>query len=497
MVVEFKLPDLGEGIHEAEILDIKVKEGETVKEDQILFEVETDKAAVEVPSPFAGVVQKIFVKVGDVARVGNVMISFDTGAGAGTTTKSGAAAEAVPVATREGQQQSAKVVAGGNGRSLPGGGSGDPSGGMTAGAERPQASPANYGSAGTPTHAPSSGGPVPAAPATRKLARDLGIDLRLVRGSGPGGRVTKEDVRAFSEGVPSSRAAGSAAGAPAGGTAGGASKPSTGGMSVAAKYGGTEKGESSALGGPLALQPVELPDFTKYGQVERVPLRSLRRKIAINMAQSWSHVPHVSNFDEADVTDLERQRAKYDKQVQQRGGKLTLTAIALKAVVSGLKKYPQFNCSLDEATSEIVFKHYYNIGVAVATERGLIVPVIRNVDQKNITELSIELADVAQKTREGKIEVDRLQGGTFTITNIGPIGGTGMVPMVNYPEVAIIGMARAAEKPVVRDGQIVVRSIMPLALSFDHRVADGAEAAMFLRHIAACLEDPFQILLEA
>ena len=173
-----------------------------------------------------------------------------------------------------------------------------------------------------------------------------------------------------------------------------------------------------------------------------------------------------------------------------------MTAIALKAVVSGLRKFPQFNCSLDEATSEIIFKQYFNIGIAVATERGLIVPVIRNVDQKNITELSIELAEVAQKTRDGKIEMERLQGGTFTITNIGPIGGTGMVPMVNFPEVAIIGMARATEKPVVRDGQIVIRTILPLALSFDHRVADGAEAAMFLRYIASCLEDPFQMLLE-
>jgi pyruvate dehydrogenase E2 component (dihydrolipoamide acetyltransferase) len=268
-------------------------------------------------------------------------------------------------------------------------------------------------------------------------------------------------------------------------------------MSMAAKYGGADKGESSALGGPMTLQPVQLPDFSKYGPIERVPLRSLRKKIAINMAQSWSHVPRVSCFDEADVTDLERLRAKYEKKVAESGGKLTLTAIALRAVVSALKKYPQFNCSLDEATSEIIFKNYFNIGIAVATDRGLIVPVIKNVDQKDITELSIELADLAQKTRDGKIEVERLQGGTFTITNTGPIGGTGSVPMVNHPEVAIMGMARAKEQPVVRDGQIVIRSIMPLSLSFDHRVGDGAEAAMFLRHVATCLEDPFQMLLEA
>jgi pyruvate dehydrogenase E2 component (dihydrolipoamide acetyltransferase) len=229
--------------------------------------------------------------------------------------------------------------------------------------------------------------------------------------------------------------------------------------------------------------------------VERVPLRSLRKKIATNMTESWQHVPRVSNFDEADVTQLEKTRQKHEKAVTKAGGKLTMTAITIKAVVSALKKFPQFNASLDEEKEEIIYKHFYNIGIAVATERGLIVPVIKDADQKNLVDISIELADLAQKTRDNKIELDRLQGGTFTISNIGPIGGTGAVPMVNFPEVAIMAMARAQEKPVVRDGQIVIRTIMPLSLSFDHRVCDGAEAAMFLRHIAECLEDPFTILL--
>jgi pyruvate dehydrogenase E2 component (dihydrolipoamide acetyltransferase) len=480
MAVEFKLPDLGEGIHEAEILDIRVKEGEKVKADQILFEVETDKAAVEVPSPYDGTVEKIFVKVGEIARVGNVMITINESGGTKEITQERAQPSEIPapVGGREREHSAApaaKHAAGGNGKTAvpAGGGSGK-------------------------TAAPGSG-PVPATPATRKLARELGVDLRLVPASGPAGRVTKEDVRAFAEG--GARAGG---GKPAGTVpgGGGSSRPAQtmGALSIAAKYGGGSGaggGEGGALGGsPLTLQPVELPDFSKYGQVERVPLRSLRRKIAINMAQSWSHVPHVSNFDEADVTDLEATRQRHEKAVAERGGRLTLTAIALKAVVSGLKRFPQFNCSLDEATSELVFKHYYNIGVAVATEKGLIVPVIRDVDRKTLVELSIELAEVAQKTRDGKIELDRLGGGTFTITNIGPIGGTGMVPMVNYPEVAIMGMARSKDQPVVRKGEIVIRTIMPLALSFDHRVADGAEAAMFLRHIAACMEDPFQMLLE-
>jgi pyruvate dehydrogenase E2 component (dihydrolipoamide acetyltransferase) len=213
------------------------------------------------------------------------------------------------------------------------------------------------------------------------------------------------------------------------------------------------------------------------------------------MTESWQHVPRVSNFDEADVTQLEKTRQKHEKAVTKAGGKLTMTAITIKAVVSALKKFPQFNASLDEEKEEIIYKHFYNIGIAVATERGLIVPVIKDADQKNLVDISIELADLAQKTRDNKIELDRLQGGTFTISNIGPIGGTGAVPMVNFPEVAIMAMARAQEKPVVRDGQIVIRTIMPLSLSFDHRVCDGAEAAMFLRHIAECLEDPFTILL--
>jgi pyruvate dehydrogenase E2 component (dihydrolipoamide acetyltransferase) len=440
MTVEFKLPDLGEGIHEAEILDIKVKEGDIVKEDQILFEVETDKAAVEVPSPFAGRVSKLFFKVGDTAKVGNVLITFETSDK--PITQERAKPENVPEAVPVGARETAgmKVAGGGNGKT----------------ATNPPAA----------RTAPMTG-IVPASPATRKLARDLNVDLRNIQGSGPGGRVTKEDVRGFSEGVPS----------------------------AARSTATTAESETPTKRPTTPVTPVRLPEFSKQGKVERVPLRSLRKKIAANMTESWQHVPRVSNFDEADVTQLEKTRQKYEKTVAKAGGKLTMTAITIKAVVSALKKYPQFNASLDEEKSEIVYKHFYNIGIAVATERGLIVPVIKDADQKNLVDISIELADLAQKTRENKIELDRLQGGTFTISNIGPIGGTGAVPMVNFPEVAIMAMARAKEQPVVRDGQIVIRTIMPLSLSFDHRVCDGAEAAMFLHHIAECLEDPFQILL--
>jgi pyruvate dehydrogenase E2 component (dihydrolipoamide acetyltransferase) len=456
MSTEFILPDLGEGIHEAEIISILVKEGETIKEDQPLMEVETDKAMVEIPSPVSGKVEKVHVKVGQVAKVGMVMFTFS---GAGGASASGASAE--------------KVKAKGEEKAQP-----------ETSARTAQAAPAKTASISQPSgngkhpQKPSDT-PVPATPATRRLAREHGIDIKLVNGSGPAGRILKEDIESFVKGGGRSPIK-SPFGAP--------QKPFGGGKDS----GPAEPFEMQTFGG----QPVDLPDFSKYGEVERIPLRSIRRKIAQNMMQSWSHIPHVTHFDEADVTQLNESIKKYEKQVKEAGGRLTLTVMILKAIVSGLRRYPQFNSSLDEKTGEIVLKHYYNVGIAVATDRGLIVPVIRNVEQKSIIELAVELGDIAKKTREGKIELDRLQGGTFTITNIGAIGGVGMVPMVNFPEAAILGMAKATPKPVVRDGVIQIRTIMPVALSFDHRIADGAEAAYFVRHVADCLEYPMQLLLE-
>jgi pyruvate dehydrogenase E2 component (dihydrolipoamide acetyltransferase) len=446
MSTEFLLPDLGEGIHEAEVLGILIKEGEAVKEDQGIFEVETDKAVVEIPSPVTGVIEKIHVKVGQTVKVGMVMVTFGEAKGSQPAKDKEATASVAAAKTAD------KVAH-----------------------EAPQ--PAIARSNGGQTI---SGRPVPAAPATRRVARELGIDLSQIVGSGPGGRVMREDVVAFKEGGSPSRL-------PA------APKvPDT--VSVTTMYGGPKK-EGEALE-PFSTTAVELPDFSKYGPVDRVPLRSIRRKIAQSMATSWAHIPHVTHCDEADITHLNESLKKHEKEIAERGGRLTLTVVAIKAVASALKKYPQFNSSLDERTGEIVFKRYYNIGIAVATERGLIVPVIKNADQKSLPELAIELNDIARKTREGKIELDRLQGGTFTITNIGAIGGTNMVPMVNYPECAILGMARSVQKPVVRDGAIHIRWILPMAMSFDHRLADGAESAYFVRHVINCLEDPLQLLLE-
>lgn len=477
MTVEFKLPDLGEGIHEAEIIAVKVKEGEMVKEDQIIFEVETDKAVVEIPSPYAGAVAKIHVAQGQTVKVGCVMIGYDI-AGKGQAAAPAAAAAAPAVAPVK-----QAVAAGNNGSAV-----------------QAPAQPAAQATTKVLT------GPVPATPATRRLARELGVDLHQVNASGPAGRVLKEDVMAYAAGSLESRIQPSATAIPTTSSAPNsapnniASKQAP--ASMKDKYGGSSADASPLTGmGGMNAGPVEYPDFTKFGDVERLPLKSIRRKIAMNMTQAWTHIPHVTHFDEANVTELSSLVTKYEKEFAARSGdnkvRPTLTVFTIKALASALKLYPQFNSSLDENTGEIVIKHYYNIGVAVATDRGLIVPVIKNVDQKSFYDIAVELADIAAKTRAGKIELERLQGGTFTLTNIGAIGGTSMSPMVNFPEAAILGMARASQKPIVKDGQIAIGTILPLAMSFDHRLADGAEAAYFVQHVVKLLEDPFKFVLEA
>lgn len=469
MAVDFKLPDLGEGIHEAEIISVKVKEGDTVKEDQPIFEVETDKAVVEIPSPHAGTIAKIMVKQGEMVTVGSVMISYDlagqgNSAGAENSSKTGSTTE-----TKTKPQIEHKV---------------EPSKKINTDRNRP----------------------VPCAPAIRKLARELGVDLYEVSASGKAGRVMREDVMAYAQGSLESKMhtqttddhIQKSARHPE------VMQPA----SIQDKFGGNDKNEK---GGPLyggaakaangaGTNVVEYPDFAKYGKVERIPLKSIRRKIALNMTQAWQHIPHVTTFDEADVTELSalisRNEQDFAKRANDPKVRPTLTVFAIKAIASALKLYPQFNSSLDENTGEIVIKHYYNIGVAVATERGLIVPVIKDADQKSFFEIAQELADIAAKTRAGKVELERLQGGTFTLTNIGAIGGTSMAPMVNFPECAIFGMARGAQKPVVRNGNIEIGTILPVAMSFDHRLADGAEAAYFVQHVVKLLQDPFKFILQ-
>jgi pyruvate dehydrogenase E2 component (dihydrolipoamide acetyltransferase) len=427
MAREFRLPDLGEGLMEAEIVKVLVREGDEIQEDAPLVEVETDKAQVEIPSPVSGRVEKIHVQPGQVVRVGQVLVTFADGGPR-------PAADAQPAAV-----------------------------GVARGVE-PVAAPRDIAA-----------GPVPAAPATRRLARELGVDLRTVRGTGPGGLITDEDVR---------RAAGTPASPPR----------------VAAAE--PARAEAPAVEPPPArrplarvVEPPPLPNFEQWGPVERRPLSHLRRTIAERMTLSASLVPHVTHFDEADITELDALITRNLPAAQAQGVTLTLTSFLLKAAALALRAHPHFNASLDPAAGELVVKRYYHLGVAVATERGLIVPVIRDVDQKPLIALQRELAELAERVRAGRATLEDLRGGTFTVTNIGALGGTGAIPIINYPEVAILGVARAREVPVVRDGAVVPRLILPLTLTFDHRVADGADGARFARDIVRRLEHPDTLLL--
>ncbi len=422
MARSFELPDLGEGIHEGEVLSVMVSVGDDIKEGDPILEVETDKAAVEIPSPYTGTVKEILVSPGDTVTVGQVLMTF----------------------------------------------SGD--GAVEEPAKKKEEIPAPPIEEAVPAPAPEEKkGPIPASPATRRLARELKVDLRRVIPSGPAGLVTAEDIRAFAEKGPA------AAKAP-------------------------EIPEEKAVPAAGIIKVPALPDFSRWGPVERVPLRSVRKATARQMTLAWSQIPHVNNQDNADVTKLEAFRKKHKAEAEEKGGKLTLTVFALKAVATALKAYPNFNATLDTGAGEIVIKHYYHIGVAVNTDDGLIVPVIRDVDRKSITELSIELNDLVQRTRQRKATLEEMQGGTFTITNVGPMGGGHFTPIINYPQVAILGMGSASLKPVVVNGEggdhdIVPRLLMPLVLCIDHRVLDGADAIPFMRLVVEALEDPDELFM--
>ena len=442
MAKEFKLPDLGEGIHEGEILSVRVSEGDKVSEGDIILEVETDKAAVEVPSPYTGVVEEIRVKPGDTVNVGDVMMTFAVGE---------EPAKAKKPAAERAEEKKPK--------------------------EKPEEKPLEeekHPEKKPPGEKPHEG-PVPASPATRRLARELGVDLRQVNASGPEGLVTAEDVRAHAEGK---------------------AKPGERREEKPEK----KPEEKPIEAKPLGVPAPKLPDFSKWGPVERVPLRSIRKATAKQMALAWSQIPHVNNQDVADMTKLEAFRRKHRAEIEAKGGKLTHTVFALKAAATALKAFPRFNSSIDTQAGEIIEKHYYHVGVAVATDDGLIVPVIRDVDRKSLLELSVELKDLAERTRQRKVNLEELRGGTFSITNVGPVGGGQFVPIINYPEVAILGMGAATMKPAVIGNEkqgyrIEPRLMMPLVLCIDHRVLDGADAVPFLRMIVEALEDPEELFM--
>lgn len=446
---EFRLQDPGEGIHEAEVLEIEVSQGDQVEEGDVLLTVETDKAATEIPSPYTGTVERVAVSPGDQIRVGDLLMSF-SGEG-------------------DGEEQTPPEAEGGE--------DAEATSGETVGGKDADAQPREAGEADEAAPKGGREGPIPAAPSTRRLARELGVDLADVEPSGPGGRVLPGDVRAFAEGAGAETR----------------EEPARERPEAQAQEGRERRGPSFA-------EPYQPPDFSRWGEIERVPLRSVRRAIAREMARSWAQIPHVMHQDVADITELERFRADHAAEVEEAGGKLTLTILVLKAAVAALKDFPRFNASLDPDDESIVLKHYYHLGVAVATERGLLVPVIRDVDRKSVTELAVELVAIAERARRGESGREEMQGGTFSVTNVGAIGGTVFTPIIRHPEVAILGLARAGLQPVVEGGDIggakvTTRLRLPLCLAFDHRVNDGAEAAQFVNRMVERLQDPEALLL--
>ncbi len=411
MVFEFRLPDIGEGVAEGEVVKWLVKEGAEVKENQPLVEIMTDKVNVEIPSPRKGTILRLMAKEGEAVKVGQVLL----------------------VIGEKGEQASAPAAVAPT---------------LTA-AKAPAAVPAKATVAppSPPVAVPKKPQEILATPATRKLARDLGIDLATVQGTGPGGRITDDDVKQFKE------------------------------------VGGRPAAVAVTVAGPRGVE-------------ERVPLRGIRRKVAEHMVRSRDTAAHVTHVDEVDMTEVVQMREKAKASAEKRGVKLTYLPFIIKALVPALKKYPYLNASLDDEKGEIVLKKYYNIGIATDTEQGLVVPVIKGAEHKSITQLAEEISRLSERARAGQLTLEEIQGSTFTITNVGGIGGVFATPIINYPEVAILGVHKITKRPVVKANQVVIRDMTYLSVSFDHRVLDGATAAQFMNVIKQYLEDPKLLLLE-
>jgi len=413
--MDVRVPRLAEGVESATVANILVSAGDRIEKDQVILELETEKAVGPIPSPAAGQVVKIHVKPGDEVNVGQPLI---------TLTQEGAVEKTPPAekkATRQAPAPPQKTV-------LPS-----------------DAKPSQY------QYESASGAPPPASPSVRKITRELGIDLARVQGSERGGRITVGDLKSYVEQL-------------------------------------QRRAAAPALEKPAAAAPTSV-DFSRWGAVTKKTLSSLRRTIGQRMVESWSTIPHVTQFEEVDITNVTKLRKEYGPALAKKGKHLTLTPFVLKAVVAALKKYPVFNSSLDEATGEVVLKNYFHIGVAVDTEAGLIVPVLRDVDKKSLADLSQELNDLVERTRKRKVSLDELQGGSFTISNQGGIGGGHFTPIINKPEVAVLGIGRSTLKPVVKDGKIEARPMLPVCLSYDHRVMDGADAVRFMTDLVGMLEN--------
>jgi pyruvate dehydrogenase E2 component (dihydrolipoamide acetyltransferase) len=477
LATDFTLPELGENITSGDVLRVLVKPGDVLEKDQPVVELETDKATIEVPSSVAGQVKEVKVKAGDKVKVGQAILSVEDGASAAPEPARerqapASTAEAAPAKERSGEgaagaSTAAKEPADGDREQHVEGAKREPVvarpfQGRDRGADSPALQTSekvvdiSRGSRAAAEPAAPETPPAPAAPSVRRMARELGVEIADVPGSGPGGRISIEDVKEYAKRLV----------------------------------------ESASRGGGATAAAAPLPDFSRWGEVERQPMRAVRRKTAEHLSVAWATVPHVTQFDLADITALEELRKKYAKRAEEAGGNLTVTAIAVKVVAAALKVFPQFNASIDTASDEIILKRYVNIGIAVDTDRGLLVPVIRDADRKNIIELSVELSQLSEKARTRKIALEEMQGGCFSISNLGGLGGTYFTPIVNLPEVAILGISRARMEPIYKDGGFVPRLMLPLSLSYDHRVIDGADGIRFLRWVVEALEQPFVLALQ-
>jgi pyruvate dehydrogenase E2 component (dihydrolipoamide acetyltransferase) len=431
--VDFRLPEVSEGVTKVDVASVAVKVGDTITSGAVVCEVETDKAVAEITCPHAGTITAVHVKPGVSIPIGELLLTINaTSSASAPAAKSSAPVPAAPTAVApaaptQAAAPAAKVAA-------------------------------TSATTATVTGSKSDGPPAAAGPATRRLARKLGVNLKLVKGSAAGGRVTIEDVEAFVRERMAQPAATSAAGVP--------------GFGV--------------------VQAQPLPDFSKFGPVEKVAMSKIFRVSAANLSNAWVTIPHVTQHDLADITELESARKRYVK-ANPNSPKITMTAIMIKAVVGALKAYPNFNSSVDMVTGELVLKQYYHIGVAVDTPNGLVVPVIRNCDQKNVLQVAAELTDIAGRARDRKLKTEEMQGGSFTITNLGGIGGTAFTPIVNYPEVAILGMSRGINQLVLEEGQVAERLMLPLSLSYDHRAVNGADAARFIVKLSGSLTNFFEL----
>jgi pyruvate dehydrogenase E2 component (dihydrolipoamide acetyltransferase) len=427
--IEINLPELGENINSGKVVKVPVAEGDRVEENQTLIELETDKAVLEVPATQSGEIEKIFVSEGEEIKVGQVIVKLST-----QIAQESEIPEKIPET-----QPASKVL------------------------QKEESETVSPAQPASPTviepPLPEKRKQVaPAAPSVRRFAREIGIDINLVPGTGPGGRISIDDIKRFSK-------------------------------QLNEKY----HADHMMLTG-VDLEP--LPDFSKWGKVESKPMSNVREKTAKHLSYAWLTIPHVTNFDKADITQLEKLRKQYAKRVEIAGGKLTMTALLIKVIATGLKLFPQFNASVDMKNNQIIYKKYYNIGIAVDTDRGLLVPVIRNIDRKNVIEIAVELTQLTEKARNRKLTIEEMQGGNFSISNLGGIGGTGFSPIIHSPEVAILGVSRARTEAVYVDEIFVPRLLLPLALSYDHRLIDGADAARFLSWLVEALETPFLLMLE-